>query len=180
MVNARNLSTALTSIIFLVLAGCQTIRKTTRFGRHGEGSLRRWFVRSGGLGWQVGMALAGWMVLALGGLSRLAERALSGMPRPPHPPPSSPSWSGRGESGERAGLLVESPLSPLPPSLRAARIRAESSFGRSSPLAAANRRLPFPKSADGSVTILVTMHVIIGQIFNELTKIRQISVSNIC
>ena len=61
--------------------------------------------------------LVGWFWLW--GSSRLAERALSGMPRPPHPPPSSPSWSGRGESGERAGLLVESPLSPLPPSLRA-------------------------------------------------------------
>ena len=76
---------------------------------------RRAWVATGKLAW---LWLVGWFWLW--GLSRLAERALSGMPRPPHPPPSSPSWSGRGESGERAGLLVESPLSPLPPpSLRA-------------------------------------------------------------
>ena len=62
--NAPPLATFPTSIIFLPVAK----PSAKPHGLDGEGSLRRWFVRSGGLGWhwQVGMALAGRMVLALG------------------------------------------------------------------------------------------------------------------
>ena len=102
--------------------------------------------------------LVGWFWLW--GSSRLAERALSGMPRPPHPPPSSPSWSvwERGERREgrppgRVAVVSSAALTP----------RASAEF---SVVDAANRRLPFPKSADTSVSIL---HVLSGKIVVEST-----------
>ena len=63
-INAPPLATFPTSIIFLPVAK----PSAKPHGLDGEGSLRRWFEGAAGLGgnWQVGMALAGRMVLALG------------------------------------------------------------------------------------------------------------------
>ena len=118
-INAPPLATFPTSIIFLPVAK----PSAKPHGLDGEGSLRRWFEGAAGLGgnWQVGMALAGRMVLALG-LEQVggARSFWYAAPSSSSSVLPSPSWTGRGESGERAGLLVESPLSPLPPpSLRA-------------------------------------------------------------
>ena len=80
-----------------VLAGCQTIRKTTR-----KGSLRRWLSWLW-LGWQLGMALAGPMVLALGALAGWWSALFSC---------AAPSLLRERERGLRGGrFLPESPLS---------------------------------------------------------------------
>ena len=136
---SRNLS-----YIYHFLAGCQTIRKTTRFGRRGQFApmvcteRRAWVASWHGFGWLDGFGFGG--LEQVGGARSFWYAA----------PSSSSSvlpeleWE-RGERREgrppgRVAVVSSAALTP--------RASAESSV-----LDAANRRLPFPKSADTSVTI---------------------------